>query len=135
MLDRVIAEFDAQLEQDRDRASWRIEEQRILEDLAFPVWTSCRNAIETECKKRPRHLTFEVQPNTDAIVRSGKVRRVLSVEYRLASKSIWFKCGKVSGHYSIRIDDDRQARIWEPTHGIFTSPEEVADELLALIFA
>jgi len=134
MLDRAIAKFESEEEQERENIAWRLEEQHMLEELAFPIWETCRSAMEVECKKRPNHLTFEVQPNTDAVVRGAKSRKVLSVTYRPASKSIGFKCGGSGGHYSIRIEDDRQARFWNPNRDQFLSPEDVAEELLTLLF-
>jgi hypothetical protein len=134
MLDRLIAEFDAQQEHAQSETAWRVEEQRILDEIAFPVWTQCRECIKTECERHSRHLWFEVQPDTDVVVRSRKNRKVLTVEYKPASKSIRYQCGGISRHYSIRVDEERQARIWDPAHDVFKSPEDVADELLALIF-
>lgn len=134
MLDKAIAEFESQHELGREKIAWRLEEQHMLEELALPVWEACRSAMEAECKKRPKHLTFQVEPNTDAVVRNTKSRKLLSVTYRPASKSIGFKCGGMGGHYSIRIEDDRQAHFWNHNHDQFLSPEEVAEELLTLLF-
>jgi len=50
MLDRAIAEFESEQEQRRENIAWRLEEQHVLEELAFPIWESCRSAMEVECK-------------------------------------------------------------------------------------
>ncbi len=132
MLDRVIAEFEAQQEKEQDKAAWRIHEQRILEDLAFPLWMQCRECIEAECKNHPKHLKFEVQPNTMAVVRSN--RKVLSVEYFPNSHSIAYQFGRITRRYAMRVDDDRQAVIWDHVRDVLKSPEEIADDLLSLLF-
>lgn len=132
MLDRVIAEFEAQQEKEQDKAAWRIHEQRILEDLAFPLWMQCRECIEAGCKKHPKYLQFEVQPHTMAVVRSN--RKVLSVEYLPNSHTIGYQFGGITRRYAMRIDDDRQAVIWDRVREVFRSPEEMADDLLSLLF-
>ncbi len=132
MLDRVIAEFEAQQEKEQDKAAWRIHEQRILEDLAFPLWMQCRECIEVGCKKHPKHLRFEVQPMMMAVVRSN--RKVLSVEYHPNSHTITYEFGSIIRRYAIRIDDDRQAVIWDRVQDVFKSPEEMADDFLILLF-
>jgi hypothetical protein len=135
MLDRVIAEFDAQQETKQDRAAWLIYEQRILEDLAFPLWMQCRECIEDECKKHPKYLRFEIQPNTNAVVRSEKTRKILSVEYYPNSHSIAYQFGSITARrYAMRVSDDRQAVVWDHIQDVFKTPEEIADDLLSLIF-
>jgi hypothetical protein len=132
MLDRMIAEFEAQQEKEQDKAAWRVQEQRILEDLAFPLWMQCREYIEAECKKHSKYLQFEVQPNMMAVVRSN--RKVLSVEYFPNSYTIAYQIGSLTRRYSMRIDDNRQAAVWDHVHNVYKSPEEIADDLLSLIF-
>jgi hypothetical protein len=132
MLDRMIAEFEAQQEKEQDKAAWRVQEQRILEDLAFPLWMQCRKCIEAECKKHHKYLEFEVQPNTSAVVRCN--RKVLSVEYFSNSHTIAYQIGSLTRRYSMRIDDDRQAVVWDHIRNAYKSPEEIADDLLSLIF-
>jgi hypothetical protein len=134
MLDRVIAEFDAQQEREQDAATWRVQEQRILDDLGLPLWMECKGCIETECQKHSRHLCFEVQPNTDAVVRSDKSGKVLSVEYCPGSHSIACQCGRISRRYLMRVNNERQAVIWDQVRNVFKSPEEIADDLLSLLF-
>lgn len=135
MLDRVIAEFEAQQEREQDKTAWCIQEQRILEDLAFPLWMQCRNAIETECKKYPKHLQFEVQPNTDASVRCPTIKKNLFVEYHPNSHSITYILGAVTRRYSMRVNNERQAVIWDQDRDIFKSAQDVADDLLSLLFS
>jgi len=134
MLDRVIAEFEAQQEKEQDKAAWRIHEQRILEDLAFPLWMECRECIEAECKQHSKYLRFEVQPDTNVVVRSNKTKKVLSAEYFSRSHSIKYQFGRISRRYGMRVDDDRQAVIWDHVQDVFKSPEELADDLLSLFF-
>jgi hypothetical protein len=134
MLDRAIADFEAKQEKEQDKAAWRIQEQRILEDLAFPLWMQCREHIEAECKKHPKYLRFEVEPNTTASVWSTNTRKIMSVEYFPNSHSIAYQFSGITRRYSMRIDDDRQAVIWDQVHDVFKSPEEIGDDLLSLIF-
>jgi hypothetical protein len=135
MLERIVAEFDAKLENEQVLAEWSLEEQRILADLGPHIWSRVRAAIETECKKFPRHFLFEVQPDTEASVRGLRARKVLSVEYREASKTISYRCGKTQGYYSLRVSRQRQAEIVDPETEHTKTPEELAEEILALIFS
>jgi hypothetical protein len=134
MLERVIAEFEDQQEKEQDKAAWRIHEQRILDDLAFPLWMQCRESIEVGCKKHPKYLQFEVQPDTNASVRNNKTKKYLTVEYLRNSHSIAYQFGRITRRYSIRINEDRQAVIWGHVQDVFKSPEEMADDLLSLLF-
>ena len=135
MLDRVIAEFETKREREENKTAWRVQEQRILEDLAFPLWIECRECIEAECKKHPKYLHFEVQPNTSAVVRSNTTPKILSVEYFPNSHSIAYHIGRISRRYSMRVDNDRQAVLWDRANDVFKSPEEIADDLLSLLFS
>jgi hypothetical protein len=132
-LDRVVAKFDAQQAKNQANAAWLVEEQRILEELALPVWRAVRTALEAKCGRFPRHFVFEVQPDTEALIRSGKSRRFLTVEYLSAAKAISYQCGNTSGYISIRIDEDREAALCD--HGVFKSPEDLTEELIALILS
>jgi hypothetical protein len=134
MLDRVIAEFEAQQEKEQDKAAWRVQEQRILEDLAFPLWMQCREHIEAGCRKYSQYLEFEVEPSTSASVRGKKSKTKLSVEYCPNSHTIAYQFGSITRRYSMRINDERQAVIWDQTKDVFKSAEEIADDLLSLLF-
>lgn len=134
MLDRAIADFEAKQEKEQDKVAWRVHEQSILDDLAFPLWMRCRECIEAGCKKYPKYLQFDVQPDTEAVVRSNITGKVLSVEYLSKSHTIAYRLGSITRRYSIRVDDDRQAVVWDHLHDVFRSPEELSDDLLSLIF-
>lgn len=134
MLERVIAEFEVQQEKEQDKAAWRVDEQRILEDLALPLWMQCRVHIEAECRKHPKYFQFELQPNMIASIRSNITKKILSIEYLSNSHTIAYQFGSITRHYAMRIDDDRQAVIWDRVRDVFKSPEELADDLLSLLF-
>lgn len=135
MLEQVIAKFEAKQEKEQDRTAWRVQEQRILEELAFPLWMECRNAIEMSCNKYSKHFYFEVQPDTNAVARSTETHKVLSVEYFPNSHTIAYQVGTITHRYTMRINDNRQAVILDQTRDVFKSPQEVADDLLSLLFS
>jgi hypothetical protein len=132
MLNRTVAQFEANEKQKQDNAASRLEERRILSELGPLIWKRFRVALNAECQKYPKHFTFEVQPDTDAIVRGPKGKKLL-VQYLSAANVISYESKGASGTLPIRLDDEDEAMIRDGN--VLKSPEESAEELLEMLLA
>ena len=132
MLNRTVAQFEANEKQKQDNAASRLEERRILSELGPLIWKRFRLALNAECNKYPKHFTFEVQPDTEAVVRGPKMKK-LSVQYLPAANVISYELKGSSGTLPIRLNDDDEAMIRDGN--VFKTPEEIAENLLESLVA
>jgi len=132
MLNRTVAQFEANEKQKQDNAASRLEERRILSELGPLTWKRFRAALESGCMKYPKHFTFEVQPETDAVIRGPKGKK-LCVQYLPAANVISYESKGAPGTLPIRLNDEDEAMIRDGN--VFKSPEESAEELLETLLA
>lgn len=132
MLERLIATIDAEAQARSIRDEKFVREQRILDEAAPRIWQSLRATLKAEAEKYPKHFTFEVQPDTEVVIR-GASRKVLEAEYLSESKSVIFRCGQVEGERLIRLDSQSRAVICDDEAKPYPSVGFVAERLLALI--
>ena len=132
MLNRAITQFEATEKQKQTDNASRLEERRILSELGPLTWKRFRAALEAQCNQYPKHFTFEVQPDTDAVVRGPKGKK-LSVQYLPASKVIAYESKGTAKTLQIRLNDDDEAMIRDGNG--FKSPEDAAEDLLESLLA
>lgn len=132
MLNRAIAQFEATEKQKQTDTASRLQERRILSELGPLIWKRFRAALNAECLKYPKHFTFEVQPDTDAIVRGPKGKKLL-VQYLSAANVISYEFKGTSRTLPIRLNDEDEAMIRDGN--VFKSPEESAEDLLESLLA
>jgi hypothetical protein len=132
MLNRAIAQFEAIEKQKQTDNASRLEERRILSELGPLTWKRFRAALDAECNKYPKHFTFEVQPDTEAVIRGPKGKNIF-VQYLSAANVISYESKGMSGTLPIRLNDDDEAMIRDGNR--FKSPEESAEYLLESLLA
>lgn len=132
MLDRAIAQFEAEEKQKQIDTASRSEERRILSELGPLVWKTFRAALEAGCGKYPKHFTFEVQPDTDAVMRGPKGKKLI-VQYLPASNVIAYESKGAAKTLPIRLNEYDEAMIRDGNG--FKTPEDVAEYLLESLLA
>jgi len=134
MLGRLIATIEAQDQKREIGAERFVREQRILDELAPRTWQSLRTALKAESDKYPSHFTFEVRPNTEAVIRGkGRKPKVLEIGFLSESKTVWVRCGDLDDEYSIRLDDQAKAVVCDADGQVYSSVKLLAERLLALV--
>jgi hypothetical protein len=136
MLDSVLASIEAQTKDQASVAADHARKHDILSELAPPLWAKFRHTLKVECEKRPKYFMFMV--GADTIVACKINHRALEVEYSPASKTIAFRimdkeADDFIGRYSIRLDENDLAAIYDADRKILVSISSVVDKLLTLL--
>jgi hypothetical protein len=131
MLDKLIAEEEKRERQQELSTQSFILRQDILSDLAPRLWKALRLSIQSWCKKHPNRFTFEVQADSQAVVR-GK-RKILEVEYQQQSKRVFYQIGEVGGVIRIRLNDSDDAVFVDDEGLAYSGPEYVAELMLSAL--
>lgn len=130
MLERLIAAIEVEAQAQTVKDERFVREQRILDEAAPRIWKSLRDALKVEAGKYPKHFTFEVQPDTEVIIRGAKV---LEAEFLTESKAVVFRCGEVEGECVMRLDAQNRAVICDSEAKPYPSVGFVAEWMLSLI--
>lgn len=138
MLDSVLASIEATAKDQALAASERTRKHKILDELAPRYWSRFRLALKVECGKRPQYFTFMV--GADTIVTCKLNDRALEVEYLPTSKTIAFRimerdADDLIDTYSVRLDKNDLAAIYDPDRKILVSTAFVVDKLLTLLIS
>jgi hypothetical protein len=130
MLDRLIAEADAQTESEKLDAERFVREQRILDEQAPPIWKRFRASLKAKCEQYPQRFKFDVCDQNGAVIRGSG--RVLEVTFLPDSKVIEFACNGATGFCMIRLNRQNIAVLCDQDGAAY--PEDHAvEQLLALI--
>jgi hypothetical protein len=131
MLDRLIAETEANAEDQKRDAERFVLEQGILDEQAPGIWKRLRALLKDKCQQYPKHLKFEVCGENEAIIRGSS--RVLEAKFLRKSKVVVFECGGGSGCCTFRLNRQNIAVLCDGDGVLFPSEEYAAEQLLALI--
>jgi hypothetical protein len=134
MLERLIAAIDAEDQKQQIGAERFVREQRILDELAPRMWQSFWAALKAESEKYPNHFTFDVRPNTEAVIRGkGRRSKVLEVRFLTESKTVCVRCGDLEEEYTVQLDAQGKAVVCDVNGQSYSSRKLLAEQLLALI--
>jgi hypothetical protein len=132
MLDRLIAEVEADAESQKLDGERFVREQRMLDEQGPAIWKRLRSAMKVKSEQHPRHLKFDVCVEDEALIR-GANRKVLEVKFLRDSKVVTFECNGGNGLCTFRLDRHNVAVICDADGIAFPSEDYLADQLLSLI--
>jgi hypothetical protein len=134
-LDRAIAEAEMESRNEGLSTEKYVRERRALDEQIHGVWGKFKSAIRVKCEAKPKHLRFSVCPDTEARVeRLGRSHAVLEVRLLQESGVIEFNCGGASGYCTVRLNGNNVAVICDQDGHPYPRLEDVAEEILSLLF-
>lgn len=132
MLDRLIAEVEADAESQKLDGECFVRKQRMLDEQVPAIWKRLRAAMKSKCEQYPQHLKFDVCVQSEAIIR-GANRRVLKARFLQESKVITFECNGDSGFCAFQLGQQNVALLCDSDSIPFPSEDYVADQFLSMI--
>ena len=132
MLDRLIAEVEADAESQKLDGERFVRKQRMLDEQVPAIWKRLRTAMKSKCEQYPQHLKFDVCVESEANIR-GANRRALKARFLQESKVITFECNGDIGFCAFQLDRQNVALLCDSDGIPFPSEDHVADQLLSMI--
>jgi hypothetical protein len=132
MLERLIAEAEAEKQAEKIRDERAVRKQRALDEQVPRILNTLRAALKAKAEKYPGHFTFDIRPEPEAVIR-GKTGRALEVEFLAESKVVAYRCGEIEGFCTFGLNEQNLAVICDGEGYPYESVDYVAEKLLALI--